>query len=55
MGGQKYFKGRGEQTSVWGEYTKYNKINSNSENFRAGKIAARGSEPLVAGLSVGIP
>jgi len=35
MMGQKYFKEG--QTSVWGEYTKYNKINSNSENFREGK------------------
>jgi len=34
--GQKYFKGG--QTSVWRAktYTKYNKINNNSENFRRG-------------------
>jgi len=32
-------------------YTKYNKINNNSENFRRGKIATRGAAlwpPLVA-------
>jgi len=33
MVGQKYFKAG--QTTVWGgqSYTKYNKINNNSENF----------------------
>jgi len=42
---------------VWGEqkYLKYNKINSNSENFRGGKFATKGCEapypPVVAGLA----
>jgi len=32
------------------KYTKYNKMNNNSENFRGGKIAATGLSSLVAGL-----
>jgi len=51
--GQKYFKGG--QTSVCGEqkYTKYNKININTENFKGGKIAARGTFDLLALLGYG--
>jgi len=41
--GQNYFK-RGKRTFLGGsKYTKYNKINSNLENFR-------GKAPVVAGL-----
>jgi len=47
MVGQKYFKGVGGQT-----YTKYNKINNNSENFR-GQDCCQGaftlsSPPLIS-------
>jgi len=43
---QKYFKGR-RQTSVWGgqKYTKYNKINNNSENFRGARLLPEGFAP----------
>jgi len=33
----------GGKRALGEEYTKYNKINNNSENFRGGKIAARGA------------
>jgi len=43
LGGQKYFNGeRGKRTFERQKYTKYNKINNNSENFSGSKIAARG-------------
>jgi len=38
MMGQKYFKG-GKRTFGGQKYTKYNKKNNKSENFRGGKIA----------------
>jgi len=52
MGGQKYFRGvcggggggGGEQTHVL-EYTKYNKINNKSENFRGEKLLLRDFAP----------
>jgi len=51
MVGLKYFKGE--------KYTKYNKLNNNSEKLREGKIAARGIRPpwptLVAGLVKTVP
>jgi len=41
--------------SVWEQaFTKYNKINNNSENFRGARLVPRGAfapwPPLVAGL-----
>jgi len=38
--------GRRGSARLGGKYTKYNKINNNSENFRWSKIAARGLCPL---------
>jgi len=38
---QKYYKGEGANERLGKKYTKYNKLNNNSKNFR-GKIAARG-------------
>jgi len=50
---QKYFKG-GENERLGGQiYTKYNKINNNSENFRWCKIAARRAFSPLASLSCG--
>jgi len=47
MVGQSILRG-GEQTTFGGEFTKYNKINNNSENFRGrGKIVARGARLLL--------
>jgi len=41
---QKYFKGG--QTHVWGaKYTKYNKINNNSENFKGTRFLLGNFEP----------
>jgi len=55
MVGQKYFKEKRAQTSVWGEkYTKYNKINNNSENFSGEKLLPGGGSlpwTLFAGLN----
>jgi len=54
MVGQKYFKGK--QTFFFGgegEYTKYKKLNSNSENFKGGEIAARGDFAPLAHTSCG--
>jgi len=39
--GQKYFKRVRDRLTFWGEHTKCNKINNNSENFKGSKIAAR--------------
>jgi len=41
MVGQKYFQGGGGKRAFGGKtYTKYNKINNNSKNFKGGKIAS---------------
>jgi len=53
MVGQKYFKGR--QTSVLGgqTYTKYNKINNNSENFSGARLLPEGGFRPPGPLSYG--
>jgi len=52
LGGGKFFWGGGGR----GKYTKYNKINNNSENFKGCKIAARGAQPpLIVGLLCSSP
>jgi len=33
----------GRRTNVWGEYTKYNKIYKNSENFRGARLMLGGA------------
>jgi len=54
---QKYFKGANELLGKGQKYTKYNKRNNNSENFKGARLLPGALSPsdsyLVAGLSEG--
>jgi len=50
---QKYIR-RSKRTLGWSKYSKYNKVNNCSENFRWARLLLPSSPPLVAGLLVSI-